>query len=249
VLEILDSAGRLVRRYSSSDEPEKVPARRYFAEEWLKPPAPLSSAAGHHRFVWDLRGPRPKAEQYEYSIAAIYGEDTPAEPEGVLVSPAIYTVRLSAGGKSLTQPLSVRQDPRVTASASDLSRQYELAARTAEEMNRAAGALAEIRALRKRLDTARKSAGSGESAKTIAALDAKAAAFEVTVAPRPGSGIEDSLARLSARLSGLLLAIESGDSAPTAQEVADSEALGQALEKRLADWNALKKEAAGSGLH
>ena len=248
VLEILDSAGRSVRRYSSSDEPEKVPARRYFAEEWLKPSAPLSSAAGHHRFVWDLRGPRPKAEQYEYSIAAIYGEDTPAEPEGVLVPPGIYTVRLSAGGKSLTQPLSVRQDPRVTASAGDLSRQYELAARTAEEMNRAAGALAEIHALRKRLDTARKSAGSSESAKAVAALDAKAAAFEVTVAPRPGSGIEDSLARLSARLSGLLLAIESGDSAPTAQEVTDSEELGKALEKRLADWNALRKEAEGSGL-
>jgi len=82
----------------------------------------------------------------------------------------------------------------------------------------------------------------------VAALDAKAAAFEVTVAPRPGSGIEDSLARLSARLSGLLLAIESGDSAPTAQEVTDSEELGKALEKRLADWNALRKEAEGSGL-
>ena len=54
--------------------------------------------------------------------------------------------------------------------------------------------------------------------------------------------------RLNARLSGLFLAIESGDSAPTAQEAADSEALGKALEKRLADWEALKKEAAGSGL-
>src|SRR5439155_1044512 len=91
-LEILDSAGRIVRSFSSADEPEKVAATRYFAQEWLKPAAPLSGAAGHHRFVWDLRGPRPKAEEYEYSIAAISGEDTPAEPEGVLVPPGIYSV-------------------------------------------------------------------------------------------------------------------------------------------------------------
>ena len=238
-LEILDSAGRVVRSFSSADEPEKVAATRYFAQEWLKPAAPLSGAAGHHRFVWDLRGPRPKAEEYEYSIAAISGEDTPAEPEGVLVPPGIYSVRLRAGGKTQTQPLSVRQDPRVTASPNDLARQYELALRTAGEMDRAAGALSEIRALRKRLETRKE--------KTFEDIDAKAAAFE-TAARRAGSRSEDSLVRLNARLSGLFLAIESGDSAPTAQEAADSEALGKALEKRLADWEALKKEAAGSGL-
>ena len=77
--------------------------------------------------------------------------------------------------------------------------------------------------------------------------EARKLLFE-TVARRPGSGTEDSLVRLNARLSGLLLAVESGDSAPTAQEIADSEALGKAVEKRLADWEALKKEAAGSGL-
>jgi photosystem II stability/assembly factor-like uncharacterized protein len=248
VLEILDSAERVVRRYSSVDQPEKVPARRYFAEEWLKPPAPLSAAAGHHRFVWDLRGPRPKAPEYEYSIAAIYGEDTPAEPEGPLVPPGIYALRLSAGGKILTQPLSVRQDPRVMASASDFSRQYELTTRTAEEMNRAADALAEIAALRKQLATARKGAEGAESAKTFADIDAKAAAFEVKAAPRTGTETGDSLARLNARLASLLLAVESGDSAPTAQALALSDELRQALEKRLAEWNVLKKEVSGSGL-
>ena len=135
----------------------------------------------------------------------------------------------------------------MTASASELSLQYELAARTAEEMNRAAAALAEIRALRRRLDTARKGAGTGESA-TFADIDAKAAAFEATAVRRSESATEDSIARLNARLSGLLLTIESGDSAPTTQAVADSEQLGRALERRLADWNALRKEAEGSGL-
>src|SRR6266545_173892 len=248
VLEILDSTGRVVRKYSSTDEPEKLPARRYFAEDWLKPPAPPSGAAGHHRFLWDLRGPRPKAEQYEYSIAAVYGENTPADPEGVLVPPGSYTVRLTVEGTSSMQPLSVRADPRGTASAGDFSRQFELATRTAEDMDRAADALGGIRALRKRIDAARKSPGTGNSAKAFADIDAKAAAFEATAARRQGSETEDSLARLSARLSSLFSAVESGDAQPTAQAAALSEELRRALEKRLADWNALKREAAGSGL-
>jgi hypothetical protein len=53
---------------------------------------------------------------------------------------------------------------------------------------------------------------------------------------------------LNARLASLLLAVESGDSAPTAQALALSDELRQALEKRLAEWNALKKEVSGSGL-
>jgi photosystem II stability/assembly factor-like uncharacterized protein len=201
-IEILDSRGTVVRKYSSADAPEKVEARRYFAAEWLKPAAPPSAVAGHHRFVWDLRGPRPKAESYDYSIAAIWGEDTPVEPEGPLVAPGSYTVRLSAGGATVTQPLTVEPDPRVSTSREDFVRQYELATRTAAEMDRTADALAKVRAGRK--------------------ADPANAKLE---------SAEKVLVRLSARLSGLFSTIESGDSAPSVQAVAELADIHATLEK------------------
>ena len=203
-IEILDSRGNVVRKYSSADQPEKLTARRYFAEEWLKPAPPPSAAAGHHRFVWDLRGPRPRAESYDYSIAAIWGEDTPVEPEGALAVPGTYTVRLTAGGTSVTQPLTVEADPRVTASRADLVQQYELAARTAVEMDRTADALAQVRARLKK--------GDDPNAKQLEAD-------------------EKVLGRLSARLSGLYSAIESGDAAPSVQAVAELADIHATLEK------------------
>ena len=42
-LSILDGEGKLVRRYSSDDKPEKLNADRYFSTRWVRPPAPLAS--------------------------------------------------------------------------------------------------------------------------------------------------------------------------------------------------------------
>ena len=58
---------------------------------------------GHNRFVWDLRGPRPRALEYEYSIAAVPGADTPELPQGLFALPGTYQVRLTVGGR---RPLS-----------------------------------------------------------------------------------------------------------------------------------------------
>ena len=46
--------------------------------------------------------------------------------------PGNYSVVLTTGGKSLTQPLPVKMDPRVKASAADLTKQFELSKALAE---------------------------------------------------------------------------------------------------------------------
>jgi photosystem II stability/assembly factor-like uncharacterized protein len=205
-IEILDSRGTVVRKYSSDDKPETLSARRYFADDWVKPEPPPSAAAGHHRFVWDLRGPRPRAESYDYSIAAIWGENTPIEPEGPLVVPGSYTVRLTAGGTAVTQTVTVEPDPRASATRADYVQQYELAVRTASEMDRTADALAQVRA--------RLKSDSGANAKQL-------------------QSTERTLVRLSARLSGLFSAIESGDAAPSIQAVAELADIHATLEKEM----------------
>jgi hypothetical protein len=125
-LTIRDAQGRVVRRFASDAQAEELTADRYFEEGWLAPPARLSAAAGVHRFVWDLRYPRPPALHYEYSIAAVWHEGTPLDPDGPLVLPGRYSVTLTVEGKDYTEPLTVRLDPRVHVTQAALTQQLAL---------------------------------------------------------------------------------------------------------------------------
>ena len=125
-LEIVDGQGQLVRSFASDAPPENLPARRYFTELYVHPPAPPATEAGHHRFVWDLRYTRPKSHRYEYMISAIAGENTPVEPRGPLAMPGRYTVRLVVDGASFEQPLVLVMDPRVKVASEALDAQLAL---------------------------------------------------------------------------------------------------------------------------
>jgi photosystem II stability/assembly factor-like uncharacterized protein len=127
-LEIRDGSGNLVRGFSSNDQPEPPGRTPYFMTEWLPRFEPLPAQAGHHRFVWDLRYTPPETRQYGYTIAAIAGSGTEREPQGPLVLPGKYQVRLTVGNRVLTQPLEVRMDPRVHVKAGELKDQLALAA-------------------------------------------------------------------------------------------------------------------------
>jgi hypothetical protein len=79
----------------------------------VSPPERPGTGAGAHRFVWDLRRPRPRTLGYDYSIAAVWPGHTPIVPEGPLVLPGRYTVSLDVDGRDYPQTLTVRMDPRV----------------------------------------------------------------------------------------------------------------------------------------
>jgi hypothetical protein len=87
-----------------------------------------------HRWVWDLRYETPKSIARGFPISAI-PHDTPREPLGPRALPGQYTVRLTAGGKTETQPLTVKMDPRVTTPAADLKQMFELEQRLAAIMD------------------------------------------------------------------------------------------------------------------
>lgn len=123
VLEILDEKGEVVRRFRSDDKPERTNAEHEFTDIWLQPLPVLSARTGHNRFVWDLLYDRPKAPQYDYSIAAAPGQDTPALPQGMPVLPGRYAARLTVDGKSLTQSFTVQRDPRSSVTQEDLQAQ------------------------------------------------------------------------------------------------------------------------------
>lgn len=124
-LEFIDSSGSIVRSFNSSEKPVRPEASRYFAERWLRPLQSLPSRPGHNRFVWDLRMPRPKATDYDYSIAAVEDADTAVLPQGIQAIPGMYTVRLRIGDKTYDQKLEVKQDPRSNAAIADLQAQID----------------------------------------------------------------------------------------------------------------------------
>jgi hypothetical protein len=138
-LEILDASGGLVRRFSSADSVESPIPGRNIPDYWIRPPQRLAASAGLHRFVWDFRYPSPAVQRFEYPIAAIYA-NTPREPRGPWALPGRYTVRLTAHGRTQSQPLVLRMDPRVKTPAAGLARQFALASQLAAAIERAAKA-------------------------------------------------------------------------------------------------------------
>ncbi|MGD8427371.1 MAG: hypothetical protein PVH63_07045 [Balneolaceae bacterium] len=135
---IKDTEGKVVNSFSSDNHPKNLNANRYFPETWIKPDSSLSTKAGMHRFVWDLRYPRPDALNYSYSIAAVWHDGTPVTPDGPLSLPGQYSVTLSANGKTYTQPLTIKLDPRVNVTAEALSDQLSMALKVNAKLEEAA---------------------------------------------------------------------------------------------------------------
>lgn len=108
VLEILDPAGEMIRRYASDDKPAPVnPETLNIPAFWRPTPEPLSAAAGMHRWIWDFRPtPPPPRAGGQGGGGGGFGGFRPT------VLPGNYTVRLTVGGKSYAQPLIVKPDPR-----------------------------------------------------------------------------------------------------------------------------------------
>ena len=232
-LEIQDARGTLLRRFSSDDPPEQPIEGRNIPDYWIRPPQVLSFAAGAHRFVWNLRGPDPKALGFGYPISAVF-MNTPREPTGVWVLPGTYTVKLTANGKSYTQPLSVRIDPRVKVPATVLARQHTLSLQLYEGLRKDFEALEAVRALRARLREARGKAPQGAGADALAEFDRAAAAIE------GAGGATESLGRLNGELASLYGTVQGVDAAPTTQTLAAITAKQAALADVLARWNTLR---------
>ena len=144
-IEILDAQGGLVRKYSSDDPVEPMVEGRNTPDYWLRPHRPLLAGAGLHRLVWDVHHERPAVGGFSYPISATFA-NTPRTPLGSWAAPGKYTVRLTVDGKTQTQPLIVKMDPRVKATAVDLKLMSDTSRAIDAMVRRTANALREMRA-------------------------------------------------------------------------------------------------------
>jgi hypothetical protein len=203
---------------------------------WVRMPKVLPGKAGMHRWVWDLRYAPPPTSQHEYPISAVF-HDTPAYPLGTSVMPGNYTVKLTAGGKTMTQTFAVKMDPRVKTAAAGLTSQFQLSRQVCELMQLGWGAMAEIAEFRHKLND------------PASEMDRRAAAIQGAGGGgrrggRGGGAETENLMRLNGELVSLLGVLDSADAAPTSQAAAAVADLARATAAQLKAWKELTASAA-----
>jgi photosystem II stability/assembly factor-like uncharacterized protein len=227
-LEILDAAGKPVRRYASTDRNENpdvatAPVPTY----WYRAPQNLSGAAGMHRFLWDIHyQPIPGGGgRGGLPIAAVPHDTVPA-PSGPWAPPGTYTVKLTVDGRSYTQPLTLKMDPRVTTPAPGLAQQFTLSKQLYDGILDAQKTLEQIRAKR--------ASSSGDAAAKLQALEGQAGGRGAAV---DGPDTFNSVIGSMNQLMGLL---QGADVAPTSQLTAAVAGRRAALSTLMTRWHALK---------
>ena len=243
-LEILDSQGKLIRRYASTDRPERTQEElknEMIPPYWLARFKNLSTQAGMHRWTWDLRYPPPISTTHEYPIAAV-PHATPRYPLGPLVVPGTYTVRLTAGGKSASAPLTLKMDPRVKVSQADLQQKFDLEMKLSAAITESSQAVNQARSVQEQLEGLIHSAEPSlqESIKSLASR-----VSEVLDGAKDGSAsAAPSVALSTANGDAISLykEVEKSDGPATAPQVEATDLLARKLSVSLGSWEELKKK-------
>ena len=226
-LEIFDAAGKLVRKFSTQDKPYTIPNNNV-PEYWIRPQQILSGAPGSHRFVWDLHY-TPLDEPASFSIAATYRNSAP-RPTGPWVMPGTYTVKLTVGDQSFTQPLLIKMDPRVKSTPAQLQQQHDLSLDCYAGQKKVAELQTAVASLRKQVALTLPLVKKGTLPASLQQLD-QTLTVENT-----------ELSRLSRAFAGVFNVLQDTDMPATSQALAAGQEAKTGLEQVALKWNALYKD-------
>ncbi len=261
-LEFLDAHGDVLRTYSSNDrhmspdpavDPEaynKICQQNPTAPDcglplyWPAPQQILKTSAGMHRFTWDMH--------YD-PIAGMTGggrgggggggavpHRTHAAVDAPWVAPGTYTVRLTANGKSFTQPIVVKMDPRVKITPEvqqifTLTTQMENDARTASKAYKEARALAASNAaMANEIDKIAPAEAAGAEGRGGRGGGGRGGFGAQEPAPPP------TLANIGVVLVTAAMGMQNSEMPPTATQLQACAHARSEYEKVMAKWTAVK---------
>jgi len=149
------------------------------------------------------------------------------------VNPGQFTVKLTVNGRSYSQPIVVKPDPRVKTPAPALQQVYSLSKALYYGALDAQAALRQARGIRDQI-AARKAQASGAAADALSSFDKHVESLVGT----PAGG--DTLSAASAGLAGVMNALQGADvRATTVQLTAITRARGSAA-RAMAKWTSVK---------
>jgi len=264
-LEIVESSGRVIRRYSSRDTSMAPQDIGNTPRYWIRPTQVLSAVPGFHRFVWDLHYAPPagtSGQPGDYPISAT-PHNTPREPRGPWAIPGQYTVRLNVGGKSYSQTLTIRMDPRVKTPPPAIAQEHALAVALFDGVAADSAAVEQARLLRDQLRAARERVANDASlVAAIAAVDDSIVAVAGQGPAgggrrggggggggagggrgRGGAAAGPTFASLSGELQSLMALLEDADVEPTTQAVAAVRLALQNQARLVTRWTAIRTTA------
>ncbi len=207
ILEISDSKGNLVRRYSSKDTLYTIP-QVDIPLYWIRPQQILSAEAGSHRFIWDMHY-TPQNVPASYPMAAIYKNTAPAYTSP-WVMPGSYTIKLTVNGETFTQPLTIKMDPRVKMPVADLQKQHDLSLLCYQGQIKISEILRQIAQVKSKLSESMKDAKDSQLAE-LKNADAELNGF---TASKPHSK-SITFEQLDEQFGGLLGRLQESDNPPT----------------------------------
>jgi hypothetical protein len=177
----------------------------------------VTARAGLNRFVWDLHYPDLR------QVKGVVNDE--GSTRGPFVSPGAYSVRLTAAGRVLTQPFTVRGDPRLKTTQAEYDAQLALSRQVEAKTNEISDAVTRILDVEHALDD-RVAAAGGQpyQARVRDAAKPLRASLEA---------LRDSLVEIHSHADEITLhypiryynmmlslqgMVQSADAAPTAQE-------------------------------
>jgi len=123
-LRIYAPDGQIIQTYSSDRDP--FPNPEFINMGGSEGDKKVSKRAGLNRFVWDLRYP---------VVNTVPGAIVWGFTGGPRATPGTYTVKVSAGEWSMTQPLALLKDPRVQTTQLEFEEQFELMLKMRDSLN------------------------------------------------------------------------------------------------------------------
>ncbi|HEX6041691.1 VPS10 domain-containing protein [Longimicrobium sp.] len=235
-LDFLDAQGNVIRSYASDTRPDSVRNRRRGGsggeddEDRPRSSRYAPNQAGMNRFSWNLRYPGPTS----FPGMILWAADTASGPR---IVPGTYTVRLTADGRELRQPFTVRLDPRVTnVSRDDLVARFDLAMRIRDRTSQANDAVLLIRGVREQVEERMERTQNAAVRAAGDSLLAHMAAIEERLYQVRNQSSQDPLnypIRLNNKLAALMSLVEDAESTPTTQSYQVFEALSAELDREM----------------